>query len=92
MLCSEQQQASSECQSRLQDTVPGHTAEKVSLISTNITWFLSLVGFREVMMVSTPSPFGSVAILRDGYSIAAGGVDGQCNTHTHTCMQHCNSE
>lgn len=28
-------------------------------------------------MVTTPSPLMSVAIMRDGYTVAAGGVDGR---------------
>ena len=39
------------------------------------------------MMVSTPSPLCSVAILRDGYTVAAGGVDGQFNNQT-LCVVH----
>ena len=29
------------------------------------------------MVVTTPSPLMSVAIMRDGYTVAAGGVDGR---------------
>ena len=29
------------------------------------------------MLVNTPSPLSSVAILRDGFTVAVGGVDGE---------------
>ena len=38
------------------------------------------------MMVSTPSPLSSVTILRDGYTVAAGGVDGEWLHATDTLI------
>ena len=44
---------------------------------------------REVTVVTTPSPLTSVAILRDGYTLVAGGVDGKTEPPaSHTITQY----
>jgi hypothetical protein len=49
--------------------------------------FLDTQQRKEVMLVSTPSPLSSVAILRDGYTVAAGGVDGKLYVYELRAMK-----